>query len=259
MWRVGIVGGTGELGSAIARALLTSGSLEVADLLVSNRTGVAGLLKDVDGLTVTSNLNALVEFAEVILLAVPPAQARTLRLGAKNALVLSVMAGVTHEELIDISGTTRVVRAMSSPAAARQLAFSAWFAPGLNSQDAREVERILSACGRVARVEDEDHINRFTAITGPVPGFVAAFANAVVTHGMRAGLSEELALDAASQLFLSAGVLMAESTSTPREEMDAMIAYAGTTAAGMDVFDKGPLNDAVDAALEAAYQLARAI
>jgi len=259
--KIGIIGGTGQLGSAIATAWLETRTVTPDRLLVSNRSGSIGPLSRWGELGSTTDPQVLADACDVILFAIPPDQARGLRLAAGEALVLSVMAGVTLAELQGMTGSTRVVRAMSSPAAAMRLAYSPWLpARPLSDTDGALVEKLLSACGATDRVGSEDHIDRFTALTGPVPGFVAAFADAMIGHATSRGIPEQIATRAIRQLFLAAGTEMSlNDEMSPGDHVRAMIDYAGTTAAGLTVLRDGPMHQAVDAALEAAYQRTKTI
>lgn len=258
--RIGIVGGTGQLGRAIATAWLETRTVLPETLWIANRSGSLGGLSRWPEIRTTTDASALGETCEVILLAVPPDQARTLRFAAGGCLVVSVMAGVTLDELARITGAARVVRAMSSPAAAYRLAFSPWLPRGeIGADDEATVTRLLSALGKTERVASEEQIDRFTAITGPVPGFVAAFAEAMVLSATRRGIPEPVADRAVRQLFLAAGTMMSLEDKTPAGHVQEMIDYAGTTAAGLTALRRGPLAEAVDEALEAAVQRARTI
>ncbi|MBT8417459.1 MAG: NAD(P)-binding domain-containing protein [Silicimonas sp.] len=258
--RIGIIGGTGQLGSAIAIALLETRTVLPETLWIANRSGSLGPLDRWSEIRTTTAPSDLAEVCEVIVLAVPPDQARDLRLSAPNALILSVMAGVTLEDLSVISGSQRVVRAMSSPAAAYRLAYSPWIAMAqLSDADEALVSKLLGACGATDKVASEDHIDRFTALTGPVPGFVAAFAEAMILHATRRGIPGDIADRAIRQLFLSAGTMMSLDEKSPSAHVQEMIDYAGTTAAGLTALRNGPLNAAVDDALEAAYQRTKSI
>ena len=207
----------------------------------------------------TPDAQALVAECDVILLAVPPAEAGNLEIATGDRLVISVMAGVTLDRLAEITRGTKTVRAMSSPAAAQRLAYSPWMARDLADNDAATVTKLLGACGLTDRVASEDMIDRFTAITGPVPGFVAAFADAVVDHATRSGIPAEIATRAVRQLFLASGTVMSLDDKDPRAHVDEMIAYDGTTAAGLRELSTGPLAEAVHAGLDAAYQRAKTI
>lgn len=258
--RIGIVGGTGQLGSAMATAWLETRTVLPENLWVASRSGSLGPLARWTDIRTTTNPADLSEMCEVIFLAVPPDQARGLRLAAGGALVVSVMAGVTLGELAAISGTTRVVRAMSSPAAAYRLAYSPWTTRSeLTETDVETLSKLFSACGAWDRVPSEDMIDRFTALTGPVPGFVAAFAEAMILHATRRGIPEAIADRAIRQLFLSAGTMMSLEDKSPAAHVQEMIDYAGATAAGLTTLRLGSMSTEVDAALDAAYEAAKTI
>lgn len=260
MTKIGIIGGTGQLGSSIATAWLETRTVLPESLWVANRSGSIGPLKRWPELRTTTDPSALAQTCDVILFAVPPAEARSIRIRAGERLILSVMAGVTLTELAGMTGSYRVVRAMSSPAAAMRLAYTPWLSlRPLDERDERLVGKLFAACGATDRVGSEDQIDRFTALTGPVPGFVAAFADAMVAHAVSRGIPEATATRAIRQLFLAAGTMMSLDDKTPAAHVREMIDYAGTTAAGLTVLRDGPFRQAVDAALEAAYQRAKTI
>ena len=98
------------------------------------------------------------------------------------------MAGVGVAQLQDLAGTATVVRAMSSPAAELGLAYSPWYAaPGVGVEDKALVSRLFAACGVTDEVPEEAQLDTFTAITGPVPGFVALFADSMRAYAVRQG------------------------------------------------------------------------
>eukprot|EP00903_Cladosiphon_okamuranus_P001165 g1163.t1 len=184
--------------------------------------------------TYTSNAQELADACDVIVLSVPPAQAASLQLAAPDKLIISVMAGVSLEQLTGICGSARVVRAMSSPAARQRLAYSPWTAAdGLSDADCETVKVLLSACGPSDRVPDERQIEVFTALTGPVPGFAAFFADALVQYALQNGVEPAIASRAIKQLFLASGEIMSADAEPPAERVREMIDYAGTTAAGL--------------------------
>ena len=260
MTKIGIIGGTGALGSAMATAWLETRSVLPEDLWVANRSGSLGSLSRWNEVNTTTDPNVLGEICDVILFAIPPDQTRDLRVAASSRLILSVMAGVTLERLAAITGSTRIVRAMSSPAAALRLAYTPWMPTNLISDaDATLATKLFAACGATDRVNSESYLDRFTAMTGPVPGFVAAFADAMITHATARGIPQTVAIRAIRQLFLASGTMMSLDDKTPAEHVQDMIDYAGTTAAGLEVLRDGQLNSCVDKALEAAYQRARTI
>ncbi|SIN79618.1 pyrroline-5-carboxylate reductase family protein [Vannielia litorea] len=246
--------GTGMLGREIARGLIASGALPPERLILANTSGTPP-----HGLPcrTTTPAQAAAE-ADALLLCVPPAAAP--RLGITTAKpVLSTMAGVTLARLTELTGSTRVIRAMSSPAAGDGLAFSPFTAaPGATADDRALASALFSALGTTAELPSEAQINVFTAITGPVPGFVAFFAEAVQRYAEAEGIAPETALAATRQLFLAAGQMMA-SGPAPAEHVQEMVDYAGTTAAGLEALRASPVAELIAQGLAAATARARTI
>ncbi|WP_245943866.1 pyrroline-5-carboxylate reductase family protein [Acuticoccus kandeliae] len=96
-------------------------------------------------------------------------------------------------------------------------------------------------------------------MTGPVPGFVAYFAECMAAYARREGVAPDVAERAVRQLFRGSGALLATTPESPAEYVEAMIRYAGTTAAGLLAMRASPIEAAVAEGLDAATQKARAI
>lgn len=250
--RIGIIGGTGELGSALGRAWLAMG----AELMVSGRRP-DGAWPGPEAVVYTCDNKALVDWAEVVILSVPPALAPDMGVDAVDRLVISVMAGVSARTVADLTGAVRVIRAMSSPAAGRGLAYSPWFAgPGAGQADRALAQRLFAAAGLTDEVTDEAHLDVFTAMTGPVPGFVALFAALMADHARAQGIAPEVADRAVRQLFGAAGQMMQDGPS-PADQVRAMLDYAGTTAAGMEAMRAAGLDRSIAVGLDAAARKAQ--
>jgi pyrroline-5-carboxylate reductase len=257
---IGIVGGSGALGGAIARALLRQGCVAPERLWISNRSGASAGFEDWPGVRFTTRNQDLAEACAVVLLSVPPQSASAMEIDAPDRLVVSVMAGVTIARIAQLTGARRVVRAMSSPAADIALAYSPWCASAAVSAEDRDTVRALfAACGLTDEVPNEDQIDHFTALTGPVPGFVAYYADCMVAYAVKRGIDPAIAERALRQLFHASGRVLATSPASPGAEVQAMIDYAGTTAAGLEAMQDSPLAASIERGLEAAYRKARRI
>jgi pyrroline-5-carboxylate reductase len=104
----------------------------------------------------------------------------------------------------------------------------------------------------------EDHIVLFTALTGPVPGFVAYFAECMAAYAEARGVSPEIADLATRQLFLSAGQMMYEGQ-TPAAHVEEMVVYDGTTAAGLRAMQASSIAAQIAEGLDAAVEKTRSI
>ena len=163
---IGIIGGSGMLGSAISSALLGSGAFEQSNFWVSNRSGNASGVEQSSIIHFTKDNQELVDACDVIILCVPPARFPDIDIRAPNRLVISVMAGVTIDEMKSKTAAVRVVRAMSSPAASLSMAYSPWIASAeTTSADRNIVRKIFGACGTTDEVFDAPEKDTATSLT----------------------------------------------------------------------------------------------
>ncbi len=258
--KLGILGGSGMLGSAIARALLTKNAVAPDNLWISNRSGSRAGFEDAPGVQVTADNQELAEACDVVLLSVPPALVPEIGITAPDKLVVSVMAGISIARLQELTGAGRVVRAMSSPAAAHSLAYSPWVASAeVTEKDRRRVTALFAACGVTDEIAVESQIEFFTAMTGPVPGFVAFFAKCLQDCAEAEGVALPVAERAVRQLFLAAGTMMSEGAASPADHIKEMIDYAGTTAAGLEAMAASGIAEDVAKGLAASVAKTRAM
>jgi pyrroline-5-carboxylate reductase len=89
--RIGIIGGGGWLGSALAKALIRTGTVQPDALICSyrSRTPDAEI-----GCHWTKNNDELLAQCDVVILSVRPADWKAVKIAAADKLILSVMAGV---------------------------------------------------------------------------------------------------------------------------------------------------------------------
>jgi pyrroline-5-carboxylate reductase len=255
---IGIIGGTGWLGKAIGRALLTSGFIDPAALWVSNRSGRTQGYEDWPGVRFTTNNEELVDNCAAVLMSVMPRDFGSVVADMSGCLVISVMAGTPVQVIMRQTGARRIIRALPNAAAEVRLSYTAWYATGDVKAEERElVQALFESCGQADRVPSEDQIDYFTALTGPGPGFIAFYADAMIKHALSRGVEPATAERAVRQLFHGAGVMLARSSAAPGEIVRVFIDYAGTTAEGLRTFQATALAEDIGRGLDAAYRKAR--
>lgn len=250
--------GSGMLGRAIAQGLLRGG-MPAAKLWLANRSGTPVPLEGGAGVTFTADPQIMARACDAVLLCLPPAAMAGLRIDLSDRLVLSVVAGLSLERMVAQTGAQRVIRAMSNPAAAQGLAYTPWIAgAGATAQDRALAAGLFDAIGAQDELTREAHIDDFTALTGPVPGFVACFAESMIRHAVSRGIPEPVATRAIRQLFHASGEMLAEGK-TPATHVREMVEYGGTTAAGILRLRGSAFDAALSAALTAATERARSL
>lgn len=257
---LGIVGGVGWLGSAIARAGLRAGVIAPGRLWLSGRRprreGIAGWPE----VTVTDDNTALATACETVVLSVRPQDFSALDLDLRDRLVVSVMAGVTAATIGRETGAKRIVRSLPNAAAEDALSFTPWHAsPSVTEADRATIRAIFGACGEEAQIDAEDQLDLFTALTGSGPAFPALLADALIEAAVERGLAADLAEAAVRQVLRGAGQAIADAKESPAAMVDVFTDYAGTTAAGLIAMQDAGFREAVKRGIDAATSKARAL
>lgn len=255
---VGVIGGLGWLGGAIARAMLSCNFIDTRRLWLSGRTARRDGFLDWPEVTITSDNAALVEACSTVLLAVRPKDFPLIDVAAPDRLLISVMAGVSVARISAQTGCKRIVRAMPNAAAEIHLSYTPWYASAAVNREEREnVQRLFESCGMADEVNKEDEIDYFTALTGSGPGFVAYYADCMIRSAVGKGINPAVAERAIRQLFHGAGVLIANAGETPAEMVRVFIDYAGTTGEGLKQMQHSAIAEGIENGLDAAYRKAR--
>lgn len=258
--RVGIIGGNGWLGNAMARAAVAAGAVDPARLTLSGRSDNRGP-KEIPGAHWTKDNGELVGRSDVVVLSVRPEQFQGVRVAARGKLVVSVMAGVPARTIAERTGAEQVIRAIPNAAAAIRRSFTPWYAtPLVSTASKRLVQTLFEACGEAAEVPLEAHIDYCVGMTGSGAAFPALLAQAMIAHAVACGLPRDFAERAAKGVVAGASQLLAgEQGGHPAQIVQAMIDYRGTTAAALQAMIDRGFTDSVAAGLEAAAAKAAAM
>ena len=177
---------------------------------------------------------------------------------------LSIAAGVRSASLAQWLGTERIVRAMpNTPALVGRGISGVYARAAASATDRNLADAVLSSCGEVLWLEDEDQLDVVTALSGSGPAYVFYFMEALITAGVEMGLDREQAQRLAVATVVGAGALAAESGEPPRVLRERVTSKGGTTAAALAVMEEEDLQatwiNAVYAARERAQQLGVAL
>lgn len=257
--RIGIIGGNGWLGNAIAQAVIASGAVEPSRLTLSGRSGSRGTA-EIRGAHWTRDNSELVERSDVVVLSVRPEQFPDVHIDASGKLVISVMAGVSAQAISGRTRASKVVRSIPNAAAAIRRSFTPWFAStSVSAEDKRLVQMLFEACGDAAEVPLESHIDYCVGMTGSGAAFPALLVEAMIAHAVAQGLPPAFAKRAARGVVAGASQLFAGEEGDTAQIVQAMIGYRGTTAAALQAMLAAGFMDAVAEGLEAASAKAAAM
>jgi pyrroline-5-carboxylate reductase len=251
--------GAGNMGAAIARGLLATGTVEPGRLVLTDvrRDYVRGLAEELGCRAADGPADAASE-AEVLLLAVKPqnlAQLLKQMEGAVTArhLVVSIAAGVPTRALeAGLPEGTPVVRVMPNLMCQVGEAMSV-YAPGSHArpEDLDLVATLFRAVGRAAQSE-EKLLDAVTGLSGSGPAFIFLVIEALADGGVKAGLPRDLAMELAAQTVLGSAKMVLETGLHPGVLKDRVCSPAGTTIAGVAVLEECAVRSAFLRAVEAA-------
>jgi len=250
--KIGIIGGTGWIGSALGRALIETGRCVATDLILLNRSGTASAFF---GYPVkwAKNPVDLVDQSDLIIASVRPQDWPALALDACGKLVISVMAGVPMRAL-----PPRTLRALPNAAAELRQSYTPWFAnKDLSEADRRTAEHVLSAIGFCEPVASEHHLDLMTATVGAGPAYPALMAKVLIEFLVDGGVTRPIAERAAEGIICGAAPLLAGKMDQVAQTVQVFMDYRGTTAAGLEAMIAQGFEVALKAGFQAATDRAR--
>ncbi|MBB4196172.1 pyrroline-5-carboxylate reductase [Rhizobium aethiopicum] len=250
--RIGIIGGGGWLGGAIAGSILDSDLVDPRNLCLSYRSRQPDRFPDSFW---TKDNQELADRSDVILLSVRPDDWRPFALDASGKLVISVMAGIRLGALSERHKTGRVVRALPNAAAEVRKSYTPWIgANEITRNDRAVVRAIFETCGSEDEVASESDIDYLTGLSGSGPAFPALLAAAMMRDAVARGLSAEVARRAVNTVISGAGRLLERRDECPNNVVQTFLDYRGTTAAAIEGMRAAGFDISVADGLSAAFK-----
>lgn len=250
-----VVIGCGAMGSAFAQ-----GSKSAYDWICYDRNlqKSEALSQRIGGKT-ASSLQAAIEQADAILLAIKPKELQGLVKSLKGVLyqgkiVMSLMAGVSVAYLKKSFPKADVVRLMPNLGVLHQKGVIALVNdPTLPMSSKNRVEKLMHCLGEVVWLEEKE-IDAFIAISGSGIGFILAIMEAFIEEGVRLGFSEKLAQKVVIETLEGAVHLAKGSSLTPGQLKLQVASPGGTTEAGLKTMEEVKIKEGIGKILRACYE-----
>lgn len=256
---VGFIG-TGNMGSALARAAVKSDQVE--RLLLTNRSPEKAerLAAELGG-EVVSNREVATQ-AEVLFLAVKPQYLLEMFTGIRDILemrrdrfiLVSMVAGWTLERLRTELGSFPFVRIMPDIPAAVGAGITL-VCPGedITAQEAALVKDLLAGSGLVSEL-DEKQLDAANGVTGCGPAFAAMFAEALADGAVACGLPRQKALEYAAMMMKGSAELLLQEKMHPAVLKDRVCSPGGSTIQGVRKLEESGFRAAVMNAVIATFE-----
>lgn len=241
--------GAGNMGAALYERWRLEHDLSV---LESNEAARGALKSRFNDIRFVSEAQA--EIGSVVVLAVKPQSIDSVKIAGKPRAIVSIMAGVSLENLRERFSADLFVRAMPNLAAVYGKS-----ATTLTGDDGfkREAMELFERIGTALWVESERDIAIATALAGSGPGFLALAAEAMGDAAVSLGMKSDDARKLTAALFNGMGDLLANEH--PALLKQRVCSPAGTTIAGVASMEingvRGGFFEAVRAAFNRSNEL----
>jgi len=227
--------GAGRMGGALIAGWRRAGAFSPDQLMIrdpapGDEALASGALIDPDP--------AAIGRAQTVLLAVKPQTWREVAAEvepnlARDAIVVSIAAGVACTDIAAAFAGRRVARVMPTTAAAIGQGTASIFAGDVAARE--RARALFGPVGTVVDLDDEDLMHAATAVSGSAPAYLYAFVEALDAAGVALGLSPEAARDLARATIAGAAALMTDSGADAAELRRQVTSPGGTTEAALRV------------------------
>ncbi len=253
--------GTGNMGGAIARGLIASGSWQAADLICTAKTdsGLERIRTTLPGVQATQDNKLAAGGADIILLAVKPwfiseviEEIRPV-LDFNRQLIVSVAAGVSLKEmelLLAAPEAPALFRAI--PNTAVEVLDGVTFICRQNATDEQTalVHDLFAALG-YTMVTDEQHLAAGTALASCGIAFAMRYIRAAMEGGVELGFRPEEAARIVEHTVHGAASLLLQSSLHPEVAIDKVTTAGGITIKGLNAMERSGFTAAVIDGLKA--------
>ena len=258
---IAFIGG-GNMASAIIGGLVAQGfalsHLHVVEPFAEARTK----LHDAFGINARAETGDFLTSADLVVWAVKPQTYKDAALQVqsftRNALHLSVAAGIRSDTIAQWLHTQRVIRTMPNTPALIGKGITALVArDGVSPADKDWAGEVIGTTGDVLWLSDEAQIDAVTALSGSGPAYVFYFMEAMREAGIDMGLDAAQAYQLAVATFIGAGELAKASSEPPEVLRQRVTSKGGTTYAAISAMEHSGIKASFIQAMQAAQVRAK--
>jgi len=173
-----------------------------------------------------------------------------------EALVISIVAGARIASIAGGLAHDAIVRTMPNTPAQVSEGMTVWTATDTVTVAQREqAGALLGALGKHLYVDDEEFLDKATAVSGSGPAYVFLLIEALIDAAVHLGWSRAAAHDMVIQTVLGAAVYARETALHPAELRNRVTSPGGTTADALNHhLEEGGFRTVLSKAVTAAYR-----
>jgi pyrroline-5-carboxylate reductase len=253
--------GPGVMGEAILSGLIKSKTCSGEQITISGPEADRNeVLHEQYHVQVAQSNGSAVEGADFVVLAVKPQRFAQVAKSIKgkineNAVIVSIIAGVTLENMQKALGNDNVIRAMPNTPARIAKGITVWTASDCVSSTQKEsAVDLFKALGEEVFVDDESYMDMATAVSGTGPAYVFLFMEAMIDAAVHLGFPRRIAEQLVSQTLLGSVEFYRSSHDHPAKLRNDVTSPGGTSAEALYYLEKAGFRTAISRAILAAYE-----
>ncbi|WP_419958844.1 pyrroline-5-carboxylate reductase [Psychrobacillus sp. BM2] len=256
--------GAGAMAEAIINGLTKGNKISPEFIHVTNKSDVSQLnyLKETYDVQIVCEQKKAITEANIIFLAMKPKDANDALNSLapyinKDATIISVIAGISIQTILNSLGNRPIARVMPNTSAAVGMSASAICWNELISDGSKLlIIDLLESIGSVKVVAEED-LHVVTALSGSGPAyfyyFAEQFESAAIKYGLEKGDARQLFI----QTMEGAAQMLKNGDAEPEELRRRVTSPGGTTEAGLEQLMAHKVNEAIFACIQAAQNRSR--
>lgn len=258
MKKIAIIGG-GNLGTAMAEGLLGSRFCKPVDITITKRNiSTLGHLAKL-GVQVSTDNNAAVKAADVVLLAVKPFQIASVMEGLRKSIsadqiIISVITGVSLADLQEMAKKkVAIFRAMPNTAIAIKESMTCISYLHAGDSDIVLVKNMFETVGKVAIIDDK-LMDAATVLGACGTAYALRYIRANIQGGIEIGFDSKTANLIAAQTVKGAAELLLKNGTHPEQEIDKVTTPKGCTIAGLNEMEHRGFSSSLIKGIATSYQ-----
>ncbi len=257
---IGIIG-SGNMASALAGGLISSGIIRPDELSMSDKSEGKLAVWQKNGVFTTEDNKEVLAHSDIVIFAVKPnvlpCVLEEAKEFAEDRIFISIAAGFEISKIEESLGrTAKIVRAMPNTPARVNCGMTVIAPNGsVSASEVKEVEKILSSVGEVIVLE-EKYINAATAVHGSSPAYIYMLIDAMADGAVKHGIPKSIALRLAAKAVEGSAKMVLESGEHPQKLKDDVCSPGGTTIAAVCELERTGFSSSVQQAIDACVEKA---
>lgn len=242
--------GFGNMANAIVNGLINNNVIAANDIYIFDIDNEKCYnAKQNFGINICRDYDEVFKNAKYIILAIKPNVYKDIYRVIKSnyyddKVLISLAAGITIDEIVKNTGWNKIVRLMPNVPALINSGVIAATIVKLDNEEREFVTKMLSSIGRVF-ITSEENINKFSALSGSGPAFVAMFIEALVDAAIYLGMPYKEALDIVLETIIGTSELLKHKNISTSELKYMVCSPGGTTIEGIRTMEEKGFKTAV--------------